>query len=68
MTDSTHKLIHDVRNPLNNISVNAELGKLILTRTGDIDKAKDIFTTILEECRKCSDKLEELKEKTDHQL
>lgn len=66
MSDSTHKLIHDVRNPLNNISVNAELGKMILARTGDIEKAREIFTTILEECRKCSDKLEELKENADN--
>ena len=52
------KLVHDVRNPLNTISVNAELGKLSLEKSADIAKAQEIFSKIIVECRKCSEKLE----------
>ena len=55
------KLVHDVRNPLNTISVNAELGKLNLEKNADIIKAQEIFAKIILECRKCSEKLDILK-------
>lgn len=61
MANDINSLIHDVRNPLNCISVNAELGKLTLERTQDLQKAIAIFDTILRECRSCSDKLALLK-------
>lgn len=61
MDNKSNKLIHDLRNPLNNISINAELGKLTLARTGDIGRAIKIFETILEECRTCSSRLDALK-------
>lgn len=61
MADDINHLIHNVRNPLNCISVNAELGKLTLERTQDVQKAIAIFDTILKECRSCSDKLAALK-------
>jgi len=54
MRDDKNRFIHDVRNPLNTISINAELGKLTLERTGDIHKAISIFEAILAECRLCS--------------
>jgi signal transduction histidine kinase len=53
-----NQFVHDLRNPLNTISINAELGKLTLERTGDIRKAISIFDTILAECRQCSHVLE----------
>jgi hypothetical protein len=59
------RLIHDVRNPLNNISINAELGKLTLERTGDIDRAIHIFEVILLECRICSVRLDAFKDTRD---
>lgn len=59
-SDISH-LLHDVRNPLNTISINSELGKLSLKRNADVDRAVEIFDTILKECRVCSDKLTELK-------
>lgn len=62
MSGEKNKFIHDIRNPLNTISVNAELGKLTLERTGDIRKAISIFETILMECRQCSNVLHTLKE------
>lgn len=62
MKRSTSALIHDVRNPLNTISINAELGKLTLLKNGDIDKAIQIFDVILAECQLCSKKITELRE------
>jgi signal transduction histidine kinase len=61
MDGQKNRFLHDLRNPLNTISMNAELGKLTLERTGDIRKAISIFETILVECRQCSHLLEELK-------
>jgi signal transduction histidine kinase len=55
------RFIHDLRNPLNTISMNAELGKLTLERTGDIRKAISIFEIIIAESHQCSRVLEELK-------
>lgn len=62
MSRDTQRIFHDVRNPLNNISVNAELGKLTLERTGDTDKAIAIFARILQECRRCDTVLTELRD------
>lgn len=62
MIDAKSTLIHDVRNPLNTISMNAELGKLALQTRGDVDKALEVFDTILRECKACGEKLSELKE------
>lgn len=62
MSSDTQRLLHDVRNPLNNISVNAELGKLTLERTGDVEKASAIFERILQECRRCDTVLTELRD------
>ncbi len=60
--DDINKLIHDVRNPLNSIAVNAELGKLTLQKTEDIQRAIEIFDVILNACRNCSNHLAELRE------
>lgn len=62
MNGEKNKFIHDLRNPLNTISVNAELGKLTLERTGDIRKAISIFEAILVECRQCSKMLDTVKD------
>lgn len=58
----SNKIIHDIRNPLNTIAMNAELGKLSLQKNGDLDKALSIFDTILRECHLCSERLSLLKE------
>ncbi len=60
MDGEKNRFVHDLRNPLNTISMNAELGKLTLERTGDIRKAINIFETILAECKECSHMLETL--------
>jgi signal transduction histidine kinase len=67
MSSDTQRLLHDVRNPLNNISVNAELGKLTLERTGDTDKATAIFERILQECRRCDTVLSELRDQLSYE-
>lgn len=60
MDDQKNQFVHGMRNPLNTISVNAELGRLTLERTGDIRKAISIFEAILLECRQCSHLLDGL--------
>ena len=62
MKRPTSALIHDIRNPLNTISINAELGKLTLQKSGDVQKAIQVFETILAECQLCSQRITELKE------
>lgn len=62
MNSGIQRAIHDIRNPLNNISVNAELGKLTLARTGDVDKVMQILDVILKECRDCSEEIDKLKD------
>lgn len=62
MKRSISALIHDVRNPLNTISINAELGKLSLLKNGDMNKAIQIFDLILAECQLCSRKITDLRE------
>lgn len=59
---NSNKIIHDIRNPLNTIAMNAELGKLSLQKTGDVNKALAIFDTILRECQLCSERLTLLRE------
>ncbi len=57
-----NQFIHDLRNPLNTISINAELGKLTLERTGDLRKAISIFEVILAECKRGSQILDDAKD------
>ena len=57
-----NQFIHDLRNPLNTISINAELGKLMLERTGDVSKVIGIFEVILAECRRGGQILDEVKD------
>lgn len=60
MDGEKNRFVHDLRNPLNTISINAELGKLTLERTGDIRKAISVFEAILVECQQCKQVLETL--------
>lgn len=62
MDDAILSLIHDARNPLNNISINAELGRLALEAKQDSQKAIETFEVILKECKRCSAILEDLSE------
>lgn len=53
--------IHDIRNHLNTISMNAELGKLTVEQKKDPEKLIKILDVILRECQQCSHQLTELK-------
>jgi signal transduction histidine kinase len=59
------RLIHDIRNPLNGIAMNAELAKLVLQTTGDTAKALIALETILKNCHICSEQLSGLKQTID---
>jgi signal transduction histidine kinase len=62
---NTDTLLHDIRNPLNGIAMNAELAKLILQTTGDTTKALTALDTILKNCQLCSEQLSLLKQQLD---
>lgn len=48
---------HEIRNHLNNISVNAELAKLIIDGNLDKERLRKAIETVLLECKKCSNLL-----------
>lgn len=52
------KIAHDLRNPLNSISMNAELIKLKLQRAGDPEDVVTYVDRILQECKNCGQVLE----------
>lgn len=54
------QLLHDIRNPLNTISINAELGKLGLEQGKDDVKISHLMDVILNQCTLCSSRLDEL--------
>lgn len=53
--------IHDIRNPLNTIAMNAELARLIIETNADPAKAIAALDAILRSCKLCSERLQELK-------
>ena len=60
--DDLLKLIHDARRPLNNISMNAELVKLILENNMPKEKALEALESIISACQDCSTKLQSIAE------
>ena len=46
---------HELRNHLNNISVNAELVKLLINDQGRKARLEKCIDTVLQECRICSE-------------
>ncbi|WP_404340975.1 histidine kinase [Pseudoalteromonas mariniglutinosa] len=52
------KLVHDARAPLNRISMNAELIKLVLENDMPKEKALVAVTKILNNCKQCSESLQ----------
>jgi signal transduction histidine kinase len=59
-SSETDRLIHNIRNPLNAISINAELGKLCLERGDSEDKLRQALEIIIEQCGSCAEQLEVL--------
>lgn len=45
---------HEIRNHLNNISVNAELAKLIINGNLDKERLAKAIDSVLAECKHCS--------------
>ena len=62
MTDETDRLIHNIRNPLNAISVNAELGKLCLEGGVDMARLEQALDSIVRQCAACAEQVERLQE------
>lgn len=52
------KQIHDARGPLNNISMQAELVKLVLQNDLPKEKALDALDKIIAACQQCSQQLQ----------
>ncbi|KPH60745.1 histidine kinase [Pseudoalteromonas porphyrae] len=55
-----NKLVHDARAPLNRISMNAELIKLVLENDMPKDKAIAALDKIISNCQQCSDSLQKI--------
>lgn len=55
---SVNTLVHDARSPLNRISMNAELIKLILENDMPTQKAIEAIDKILNACQECSSTLQ----------
>lgn len=56
--DELAKLIHDARGPLNKISMNAELVKMLLQNDMPIEKALVALDKIIVSCQECSGHLQ----------
>jgi signal transduction histidine kinase len=52
------ELVHDARAPLNRISMNAELIKLVLENDMPKEKALDALNKIITNCQQCSESLQ----------
>jgi hypothetical protein len=58
-----NELIHDARAPLNRISMQAELIKLVLENDMPREKALEAATKIINSCQECSQFLEQISNK-----
>ena len=59
-TEQLNKLVHDARAPLNRISMNAELIKLVLENDMPKDKALDALDKIINNSQQCSESLQKI--------
>lgn len=57
---SINTIVHDVRNPLNTIVMNAELGKILAAQQSLPEEIVGIFETILSEAEKAASELSQL--------
>lgn len=62
------RLLHEVRDPLNNISIHAELGKLKLDRGSDLNEVYQLIDIIINECVLCSSRIDELETAFKHHI
>lgn len=59
---SIPQLVHDSRNQLNRISVQAELVKMLVENNADPQKIHSALDKILHACEACGEKLNEIKD------
>lgn len=59
--DDINKIIHDIRNPLNNIAINAELAKLLVEQGGDKQRIIGSIEQIMQQCKNCALSIDNLK-------
>lgn len=55
-----NELVHDARAPLNRISMNAELIKLVLENDMPKEKALEALNKIISNCQQCSESLQKI--------
>jgi len=51
--------VHSMRNSLNGVALNAELGKMLLDEDASVDDLRSAFSSILLACRECDQTLAE---------
>jgi len=54
--------LHNIRTPLNTISLTAELGKLRIAQGESGERLEEIMERILTQCARCADQIKELEE------
>lgn len=60
-----HQLVHDARRPLNNISMQAEMLKLLAKKGADESQLIDAADKIVRYCKECSHILEAVSEQAE---
>ncbi len=60
---ATNQLVHNARGPLNRISMNAEMVKLVIENDMPKDKALAALDKILQSCQECSGILQQISDK-----
>ena len=53
--------IHNTLNPLNSITLHAELGKMLVEENASNEQIKEIFSVILQQCASCEQILTEMR-------
>jgi hypothetical protein len=60
MHSKVDQLLHDARGPLNTISVNAEVAKLLVQKAGPNESILAAMQNILRECHRCNEILQQI--------
>ena len=58
--DQLAQIVHELRNPLNSISINAELAKLQIQKQQDPAAILLSIDRIMQECKRCARMLDDL--------
>lgn len=58
MRNRIDRLVHDARGPLNTISVNAEVAKLLIQKSAPPEGVLTAMQNILRECQRCNEILQ----------